>query len=81
MSMFKNFLMKQMLKRQMKDVPEAEQEKVFAMIEKNPDFFQNIAAEIKQKMDQGKDQMAATMEVVQKHQEELKKIMGTPEQK
>ncbi len=65
-----------MLKRQMKDVPEAEQEKVFEMVEKNPDFFQNIALEIKQKMDGGMDQMKATMEVVQKHQSELQNIMG-----
>jgi hypothetical protein len=79
--MFKNFLMKQMLKRQMKDVPAEEQEKVFAMVEKNPDFFQNIAAEIKLKMDSGMDQMKATMEVVQKHQAELKNIMGTPDKK
>lgn len=76
MSMFQNFLMKQMLKRQMKGVPEAEQEKIFKAIEQNPDFFQNIAGEIKQKMDGGMDQTAATMEVMQKHQEEMKKIMG-----
>lgn len=76
MSFFQNFLMKQMLKRQMKGVPEAEQQKIFDAIEKNPEFFTTIATEIKQKMDEGKDQMAATMEVVQKHQEKLKEVMG-----
>jgi len=60
----------------MKDIPEAEQEKMLNAIEKNPDFFQNIAAEVQAKMKEGKDQMAATMEVMQKHQEELKKIMN-----
>ena len=46
MSFFQNFLMKQMLKRQMKGVPEEEQEKIFSMIEKNPEFFTQIAEEI-----------------------------------
>lgn len=60
----------------MKDVPEAEQEKIFQAIDKNPDFFQNIATEVQAKMKEGKDQMTATMEVMKKHQEELKKIMN-----
>ena len=76
MSFFKKFLMKKMLKSKMKDIPEAEQEKMLNAIEKNPDFFQNIAAEVQAKMKEGKDQMAATMEVMQKHQDELKKIMN-----
>jgi hypothetical protein len=37
--------MKQMLKKQMKGVPEEQQEKIFAMVEKNPDFFMKIAKE------------------------------------
>ncbi len=59
----------------MKDVPAEQQEKMLDMIEKNPDFFQKIALEVQEKVKQGKDQMAATMEVMQAHQEELKKIM------
>ena len=76
MSFFKNFLMKKLLKSKMKDIPEAEQEKMLGAIEKNPDFFQNIALEIQAKIKEGKDQMTATMEVMHKHQEELKKIMN-----
>lgn len=60
----------------MKDVPEAEQEKILQAIDKNPDFFQNVATEVQAKMKEGKDQMTATMEVMRKHQEELKKIMN-----
>lgn len=66
--------MRKMLERQLKGVPKEEQEKMINMISKNPEFFQKIAVEVKAKMDGGKDQMAATMEVMQKHQEELKKI-------
>ena len=67
--------MKKMLKSQLKGVPEAEQEKLLGMIEKNPELFQRIAQEAQAKMKEGKDQMNAMMEVMQNHQEELKKIM------
>ncbi len=67
--------MKQMLKRQMKGVPEAEQEKVLNVITENPDFFQNIAVEVDKKMKEGKGQMDAVMEVMRSHQEELQKMV------
>jgi len=76
MSFLQNMVMKQMLKRQMKGVPEAEQEKLLALIEKNPDFFQNIAVEVDKKMkDEGKGQMDAVMEVMQANQAELQKLV------
>ena len=71
----KNFLMKKMLAQQMKGVPQAEQDKVFNMIEKNPDLFQKIAAEVQEEMKTGKGQMDATMAVVKRHESELKGIM------
>ncbi|MBA3550972.1 hypothetical protein H0W32_02070 [Patescibacteria group bacterium] len=71
----KTFLMKKMLKSKMKDVPEAEQEKIFGAIEKNPDLFQKIATETQEAMKGGKDQMAAAMEVMQKYQKELQEAM------
>lgn len=76
MALFQNFLMKQMLKRQLKNVPEEEQEKIFTMIEKNPDFFTEIANEIQEKMKNGQSQMDATMEVMRANQEKMKEIMG-----
>lgn len=60
----------------MKDVPQAEQEKIFALLEKNPDFFTKIAEEVQIQVKSGKDQQAAVMEVLTAHQEELKKIMS-----
>ncbi len=63
-----------MLERQLKGVPKEDQEKMISMISDNPEFFQKIAEEIKSKMDSGQDQMKATMEVMKRHQEELKKI-------
>jgi hypothetical protein len=70
-----NFLMKKMLKSQMKGVPESEQEKIIKMVEKDPKFFQQIAAEVQEKMKEGKDQMAATMEVMTKHKDRMQEIM------
>lgn len=74
--MFQNFIMKQMLKKQMKGVPEEQQEKIFAMVEKNPDFFMKIAKEVQDKMSNGMSQQDATMAVMRSHEEELKSVMG-----
>ncbi len=71
----KDMLMKKMLKSQMKGVPEAEQDKMIKIVTENPELFQKIGLEVQAKMKEGKDQMAATMEVMQAHQDELKGIM------
>ena len=76
MGFFKNLAMKQMLKSQMKGVPEAQQEKILAAIEKNPQFFEDIAKKVQQKVSEGKDQMSATMEVMRENQDELRKLMN-----
>lgn len=65
-----------MLKKQMKGVPEEQQEKIFAMVEKNPDFFMKIAKEVQDKMSNGMSQQDATMAVMRSHEEELKSVMG-----
>jgi len=75
MGFFKNLMMKQMIKSQMKNVPPEQQEKILAAIEKNPEFFENIAKKIEQKTKEGKSQMAASMEVMRENQDELRKIM------
>ncbi len=74
--MFGNFLMKAMLKKQLKGVPEAEQDRIIALVEKNPDFFKKIAEETQEKVKGGMGQQEAVMAVMQKHQEEWKKVMG-----
>ena len=67
--------MKQMLKRQMKGVPEAEQDRIIALVEQNPDFFNSIAQDVEVLTKQGRSQQAAVMEVMRKRQGELQKIM------
>lgn len=74
--MFQNFLMKQMLKKQMKDVPAEQQEQIFTMIEKNPDFFMKIATEIQEKVKGGMSQQDAMVSIMASHGDEMKKVMG-----
>ncbi len=71
--MFKNFLLKKMLRTQ--GVPEAQVDMVINMMEKNPELFKVIATEIQAKIKAGQDQNAASMEVMQKYQDELKKLV------
>jgi len=75
MGFFKNFLMKQSIKSQMKGVPQAQQDMMLSAVEKNPEFFENIAKEIDQKVKEGKSKTAASMEVMRKHQDELRRLM------
>ncbi len=72
----KSFLLRKMLSSQMKGVPQADQDKVFAMLEKNPDLFQKIGLEVQDEIKRtGADQMTATMKVVKKYEAELKGLM------
>lgn len=71
----KNFFLKKYLKAKMKGVPEEQQEMILKMIEKNPKLFEKIGNEVKQKTKEGKNEMAATMEVMRKYQGEIQKLM------
>ena len=60
----------------MHGVPAEEQEKIFTMIEKNPDLFEKIGLEVQEKMKrENKDQMAATMEVMAKYKDQLQGLV------
>ncbi|TSC70767.1 MAG: hypothetical protein CEO12_143 [Parcubacteria group bacterium Gr01-1014_46] len=71
----KNFFIKKMLASKMKGVPQAEQEKIFSMLEKNPQLFEKIGLEVQEEMKKGLDQMTATMNVVKKYESDLKSLM------
>ena len=71
--MFKNFLLKKMLRTQ--GVPEAQIDMFITMMEKNPELFKNIAGEIQEKMKNGMSQMDAGMQVMKKYESELKKLV------
>lgn len=69
---FQNFLLKKMLRTQ--GVPEAQIEMFITMMEKNPELFKTIAAEIQEKMKGGMSQTEAGMEVAKKYEQELRKL-------
>ncbi len=73
--MFKDFLIRKMLKQQLKGVPESEQEKMISLIMNNPELFKKIAEEVQIKVKSGQDQMSAVMEVMKLHKEELETIV------
>jgi hypothetical protein len=70
--MFQDFLLKKMLRTQ--GVPEAQIQMFLTIIEKNPELFKNISIEIQEKVKGGMDQMNASMEVMKKYEQELKKL-------
>lgn len=63
-----------MMEKQMKDVPEAEREKMLGLFMKHPEFFKQIAFEVKAEMDAGKDQMQAVMDVMMRHRDQAESI-------
>lgn len=60
-----NFFTKALIKRQLKDVPESEIEKMFAVIEKNPDYFKQLAERVQEKVKQGMSQEEAVRSLMQ----------------
>ncbi len=71
--MFQNFLLRKMLRTQ--GVPEAQIEMFIKMMEKDPELFKKIALETKAKMDAGMDQQSASLEVMKKYENDLKKLV------
>lgn len=67
--------MKQVIKRQLKGMPEAEVNRIIMLVEKNPELFKKIGDEIQAKVKAGRSQMAASMEVMRAHQAELQKVL------
>lgn len=56
-------------------VPEAQIDMFISMMEKNPDLFKTIAEETQEKMKGGMSQMDASMQVMKKYEQELKKLV------
>lgn len=73
--MIKEFLLKQVMKRQLKGMPDAEVDRIVALVEKNPELFKKIGDEIKAKVKAGRSEQAASMEVMRAHQSELQKVL------
>ena len=72
----KNFMMRKLLERQLKDAPKEQRELIMTMMEKDPKLFEKIATEMQAEMKAGKNQMAAAMKVLPKYQSQLQSLMG-----
>ncbi len=71
-----NFLLKQVAKQKMKDVPEGQREQILAFLEKDPQLMKKIGEEIERRVKKGGEpQMKATMEVMKKYRTEIAAIM------
>lgn len=72
----KDYAVKKLLERQLKDVPEEQKAMIMAMVEKDPALFEKIAKELQVEMKaNGNNQTAAAMKVLPKYQAEIMKIM------
>ena len=68
-------LTNKLMERQLKGLPPAQRDAIMAAVKANPDFFNAMAKEIEAQKKAGKSEMAASMEVMRKHQGEIQKIM------
>lgn len=72
----KDFLMRQVAKWKLKDVPEGQREQIMAMLEKDPNLMKKVGEEIDRRVKKGgENQMKATMEVMKKYRAELGVLM------
>jgi hypothetical protein len=75
----KNFAMRKLLDRQLKNAPPEQKEMIMALMEKNPKAFEQIAKEMQAELkNNGNNKMAAAMKVLPKYQKEIMAAM-TPE--
>lgn len=71
----KKLLTKKLLERKLKDLPPGQRDQLMEAVNANPEFFNTIAKEIEAEKKKGKSEMAASMEVMRRHQGELQKLM------
>jgi hypothetical protein len=72
----KNFMMKKLLEKQLKNAPPEQRDMIMTMMEKDPALFEQIAKEMQAEMKSGKDQMSAAMKVMPKYQAQMRELMG-----
>ena len=60
----KEFFIKNLMKTQLKKLPQDQREKAEEMIDKNPELLMKIAQEIQEEVKKGKGQISITMKIV-----------------
>jgi NADH dehydrogenase FAD-containing subunit len=72
----KNFMMRKLAERQLKNAPPEQKELIMTLMEKNPELLEKISKEMQAEIKAGKTQMSAALKVMPKYQKELQAIMG-----
>ena len=73
----KEYAVKKMLEKQMKDVPQDQQDMIMEMVQNDPKLFEKVAKEMQEEMkNNGNNQMAAAMKVLPKYQAEIAAAMS-----
>jgi len=72
--MFKDFLMRKMLKS--KGATDAQIDQMMTIINKDPALFKKIASEIKTRTKNGENETQASITVMKKYQSELRKLQS-----
>ena len=73
----KQAAVRKLVKSQMKNVPEDQQQMIMELVEKKPELFQQIAKEMQAELkSNGNNQMAAAMKVLPKYQKEIAEAMS-----
>lgn len=70
-----NFLLGQVMKRKLKDVPEAQREQIMTLVSKDPELFKKIGEEVERRTKGGESQMKATMDVMKKYRNDIARLM------
>jgi succinate dehydrogenase flavin-adding protein (antitoxin of CptAB toxin-antitoxin module) len=73
--MFKNFILKQVVKHQAKGMPDTQREQVLKILEKDPQLFERISREIEKRKKGGENETKASIEVMKKYRTELAKVL------
>lgn len=76
--MFQKFFLKKMIGGKLKaaGMSDAQIEQLLEVIQKNPEFFKKIQAQVEAKKKQGIPEQAAMMTVMRENQGELQKILS-----
>jgi small-conductance mechanosensitive channel len=73
----KQAAIRKLVKSQMKNVPEDQQQMIMELVEKKPELFEQIAKEMQAELkSNGNNQMAAAMKVLPKYQKEIASAMS-----
>ena len=70
----KDYFAKKLLEKQLKNVPESQRGTIMKLVEKNPEIFEKIANEIKEKKNAGQDETMATFSVMKKYEPKLREL-------